>query len=350
MKNNKKQMYFDVFNRKTNYIPLIIKLEPLPQKVTNYEALMDARKALEEQVYQYERMKDMQSDFIIALESNFLECLLPSLFGAELFVSPGGFLDCKAIFSDVEQLRDIKMPDLNGGFMPHAIKHLTYLRDNVPDWMIAQISRMISPLDTAIVLRGGDFFLDLIDEPEIVANFLDIITDTTIAVVKILKDIINEPYNEQITVRGAYYPGLRLTNDSIVNFSPEMIEEFYFPCLKKMHAEFGKLMLHYCCTPAPSGHVIEALLRCDYVDAIDNWQGYETFFRNDEIVVQDKISICTDLPYEAVDNFDEYIKDKPFFKDVMRKNGRALTITTKVKTVQEGNALYQKWQKNFNIV
>lgn len=343
---DKKQMYFDVMRRKSDYIPLLIQLEKKPELFTHYEALLDPAKDLQEKMYHMEPMRGMKTDFVPAMESNFVECLIPSLFGAEIFVAPDGSMDCKAIFHDVEDIENIQMPDLTGGYMDMAISNLKYLMKHTPDWMTVQMSRMLSPLDAAIVLRGGDFFLDLVLEPEICAHFLAVITDTIIEVVKIFKEILGEPVNEQITVRGMYFDGLRLTNDSIVNLSPAMIEEFYFPCLKKFKEAFGNIMLHYCCTPAPSGHVIEALLNCNYVDAIDNWQGHETFFRSEAFKLQEKISICTDIAYEDVLNFDEYIKDKTFFR-VPRKNGRALIVGTTVKTVEEGNALYEQWQKRF---
>lgn len=61
---------------------------------------------------------------------------------------------------------------------------------------------------------------------------------------------------------------------------------------------------------------------------IDNWQGYETFFNKKEDMLQEKIAICTDIPFETLMNFEEYAKDNPFFSQVRRNGGRGLTITT----------------------
>ena len=345
MMNVKKRLHHDVFTGKTDYIPLVIKIPTAGSGITYWEAMNDPEKALQMQICGYGPQKEIESDFVPFAESNFLECLIPSLFGATAYEAPGGGIDVKPIFADVEELEKLEVPNLMGGMMPQAIEHLTYIKENAPDWLVPQISRMLSPLDAAVVMRGGDFYLDMAMEPELAAHFLDVLTETLIGVVKILKGVIGEPLTEQVTVRGLYFPGIRLTNDAIVNVSPAMIQELYFPCLKRFKEVFGHVMLHYCCTPAPSGHVLPALLNCDYVDAVDNWQGYKTFFNKEEDMLQDKIAICTDLPFETLMNFEEYAEKVPFFSQVRRKGGRGLTISTTAPSEEEARRLWRKWQK-----
>lgn len=48
-------------------------------------------------------------------------------------------------------------------------------------------------------------------------------------------------------------------------------------------------MLHYCCKQAPSGHVLPALTQGNFVIAVDNWQGFKTFFNKEEDMLQEKI-------------------------------------------------------------
>jgi hypothetical protein len=182
-------------------------------------------------------------------------------------------------------------------------------------------------------------------EPEICHKFLDVITETTIGVAKILKGVANQELDDGLTVRGLYFNGIRLTSDAIVNLSPAMIEEFYFPQVKKFKDTFGNVMLHYCCLPAPSGHVLPVLTKSDYVLAVDNWQGYKTFANKEEDILQDKISICTDLSYEEVVGFDELYNKEPFFNVVKRKCGRGITITTIAPSVEEGQKLYDEWKQ-----
>lgn len=342
----KKQLHYDVFLGKTDYIPLTIKT---PKKnitqATNWEMMYNPELALKKAIENQGAWSEYESDLVPFVESNFLECLVPSLFGAKAYEEAGGIINVKPIFSDIEELENLEVPDLMGGMMPMAIEHLQYIKEHAPEWLNVQISRMLSPLDAATVMRGGDFYLDLATDPEIAAHFLDVLTETTIRVVKLMKDVIGQPYKESITVRGLHFPGFRITNDAIVNISPAMIQEMYFPCLKKFKDAFGYLMLHYCCTPAPSGHVLPALAQGAYVTAVDNWQGYETFFNNKEDMLQEKIAICTDIPFETLMNFEESAKENPFFSQVRRNGGRGLTITTQAPSEEEAKRLWKKWQK-----
>lgn len=346
-KMEKKKLHYDVFMGKTEYIPLIIDI-PCKEKeaaATPWECMHNPELALKNAVSQQEPKLEYESDFVPFIESNFMECLIPSLFGAEAYESEGGLIDVKPIFDDVEDVEKLKVPDLMGGMMPQAIEHLRYIKEHAPEWMLPQISRMYSPLDAATVMRGGDFYLDIAIEPEITAHFLNVLTETAIGVAKILKDVIGQPMNESVTIRGIHFPGVRITNDAIVNLSPNMIQEMYFPCLKKFKKAFGEVMLHYCCAPAPSGHVLPALNKGDYVRAVDNWQGFQTFFNKEEDMLQDKIAICTDLPFDTVMNFEEYTEKTPFFSKVKRNGGRGLTVTTVAPSEEDAKRLWNKWQR-----
>ncbi len=343
---SRKDIHYNCFNGDSNYIPLIVKV-PSGQSagITNWEAMNDPQKAIDRYIIEGINSIKVKSDFQSMIESNFMECLIPSLFGAIPYEAPGGAIDVKPVFKNVYELENISVPDLMGGMMPQAIEHLKYICNNCPEGTRVEISRSMSPVDTAVVLAGGDFYLYLAMEPEICHRFLDVITETTIGVVKILKDVANHEFNDSVTVRGLYFKGLRLTSDAIVNLSPAMIEEFYFPMLKKFKETFGNVMLHYCCLPAPSGHVLPALTNCDYVTAVDNWQGYRTFVKNDEDLLQDKIAICTDLSYDKVVDFERIYEEEPFFHAVKRKGGRGITITTTAPSIEEGQKIYDNWQK-----
>jgi len=65
-------------------------------------------------------------------------------------------------------------------------------------------------------------------------------------------------------------------------------------------------MLHYCCLPAPSGHVLPALAERDGIRCADNWQGYDTYFNKEQKgLLQDKVSMCFDLSIEDIENVEK---------------------------------------------
>lgn len=334
-----KQMHKDVFRRKTHYIPLAVNVLTGSLPYTGYEALRDPQKAIANAEAQHGETRKVRSDILPWMESNFMECLVPSIFGAQTYESPGGLIDVKPIFGDIYETEKVEITDIFRGEMENAVRHLEYMRDHAPDWLYLNPTRPMSPLDYAVVMRGGEFYLDLAMEPELSMRFMEKITDVTIHTIKCFKEILGQPMDECVTVRGYCYPGIRLTGDAIVNLSPAMIEEMMCPLYKRFEEEFGAVMLHYCCLPAPSGHVIGGLAAGGGINCVDNWQGYQTLFNKESNVLQTDIGICTDVTKEQI--LSGSLVHDPFFT----LEGRPLVCSTAVDTVEEGKRVYEKWQE-----
>lgn len=338
---NKAKLYKDVFNRKTSYVPLTIKVTADSRPYTNFEAMREPQKAIENAESTFKYARQVGSDVIPFIESNFMEVLIPSIFGAKVHEAPGGFIDVKPCFESIYETEKITEADVYSGEMENAIRHLEYLRDNAPSYLYKSPSRPMSPLDYAVVLCGGEFYTELYAEPELAVSFMEKIADATIKTIKIFESIINQPSDECMTPRGMIFPGIRLTGDAVVNLSPAMIEDIMCPMYKKFQAEFGQVMLHYCCAPAPSAHVIGALARGGGVQCVDNWQGYKTLVKEEE-ELQTEIGICTDVDKDLI--LSGEIKTIPFFNGVQRP----LTVSTKCDTVDEGRRIYEKWLEIYN--
>lgn len=326
------KIHKNVFNNKLAYIPFCVKVAQStkpPHSVL--EAMLHPEKSIEAALAHYENTNKVESDIIPIVENNFLEVLVPSIFGAEIHEAPGGLVDVKPVFKDIKETENINIEDIFVGQMENAIKHINYLKANVPDGFYVSPSRPLSPLDCAVVLRGGNFYMELLTEPELSLNFMNKIADVTIKVIKELKRQINQPLDECATPRGLVYPGIRITGDAIVNLSPNMIVEYMSPIFKRFQKEFGKVMLHYCTLPAPSTHVIKGLLSGGGVDCVDNWQGYKTLL-NKEDYSQDKIGICTDFKFQSIINGD-FKKE-----EILNTKNRPLTVSTFCETVDDGKA------------
>ena len=334
---DKKQMHRRVFLAETDYIPLAVNVKAPPQPFEAYDAMRDPDKAIANAVNTYSLTKQVGSDVIPMIESNFMECLIPSIFGAEVHVAPGGFIDVRPFIKDIYETEKLHITDIYRGEMENAIRHLEYIKQNAPDWLYVNPTRPMSPLDFAVVMRGGNFYMELAMEPELAAEFMGEIADVTMQTIDVFKDVIGQPKDECATVRGYIFPGIRLTGDAIVNLSPAMIQEVMCPLYQRFTDQYSHVMLHYCCLPAPSGHVIGALNKGEGVAWVDNWQGYKTLFNGD--VLQKQMGICTDVKKEQILS-GELLED-PFFT----LQGRPLTASVSVDTVDEGKRVYAAWRE-----
>ena len=131
---NKAKLYKDVFNRKTSYVPLTIKVTADSRPYTNFEAMREPQKAIENAESTFKYARQVGSDVIPFIESNFMEVLIPSIFGAKVHEAPGGLLMLNPALK-VFTKRKITEADVYSGEMENAIRHLEYLRDNAPSYL-----------------------------------------------------------------------------------------------------------------------------------------------------------------------------------------------------------------------
>ena len=344
---DKAQMHFDVFDGKTDYIPLVINIEPKEKvNITPWEAMQDPQRQIDAFVKNNEYNLMLPTDRVVSIESNFLECLIPSMFGAKPFASPGGWVDVAPVIDDLEDFEDVEITD---GLLEQAEEHLRYLKNNVPENVHVANTRFMAPLDCGVVIRGSDFYLDLLCDPDLAMSFMNKVARISIDAMKRLKKVIGEPDDRQMNATTGYWiRGTRLTGDSIVNVSPDVIKNMLVPSMQVFKEELGGIILHYCCKPAPSGHVLPALCECgDIVRAVDNWQGYRTFFNeNGDGMLQDKIGMCADFPISEVENVEKFM-EQDIFSKVPRKGGRGFLVRTRAKTLDQAKALYDNWQNYF---
>ena len=191
------------------------------------------------------------SGSIMAVRANYGSSILPSLFGPELFLMErqmdtlptsrplaGGV---KAIQRLVEQ----GVPPVTGGLGGKVFEMTTIFLDQFKDY--PKISRYVhqyhpdaqGPMDVCEVLWGSTLFNAVYDEPEVVKAFLDLITRTYTAFVHAWFEIV--PTSEPYGVHWFYLHkgAITLRDDSAMNFSPRMFDEFIAPYDQRLLDEFG---------------------------------------------------------------------------------------------------------------
>ena len=124
------------------------------------------------------------------------------------------------------------------------------------------------------------------------------------------------------------------------NLPPRMIREIMHPLYRKFEQEFGSVMLHYCCLPAPSAHVAPALAGNSGISAVDNWQGYRTLL-NENDFFQTAVAVCTDV------NKNEILNGSIFKDEFIMFDRRPLVVSTSVENADEGKRVYEIWRTHF---
>ncbi len=229
----------------------------------------------------------------LCIRANYGTGILSSLFGAEIYSMPRktNTLPTTKSFNDTEIIRSLTekdIPSLTNGlgknvfafgelcaeaFEPYPLVK-KYVEVYHPDTQ--------GPLDIAELLWGGEMFFAMYDEPELVHNLLKLIQDTYIAFL--------ERWFELFPSKGevhCHWPSLRhrghilLRNDSAMNLSPQLYQEFSVPYDTALLSHFNGGAMHFC---GRGDHYIESLCSIPNLTGINMSQPHlndmETIYRS----------------------------------------------------------------------
>lgn len=103
------------------------------------------------------------------------------------------------------------------------------------------------PLDILEVIWGSDIFTGFYDEPDLVHKMLDLITRTYLRVMRHWEKIV-PPRNDGFAPQwGMLHRGrIMLRNDSAMNISPDLFNEFSAPYDQRLLEELGGGAMHAC--------------------------------------------------------------------------------------------------------
>ena len=195
---------------------------------------------------------------VLNVRTNYGTGILSSVFGAELFIMDEALNTLPTTrplaggAEAIKKLLDNGVPDLNTGFgeqcftMAHHFVTLFADYPNISKYAKIYHPDMQGPMDLCELLWGSEIFMALYDTPELVHSFLELITETYIKFMYEWEKIV-PPQKEYSPHWGLMHKGrIMIRDDSAMNLSPEMFEEFIQPYDQKLLTEFGGGAIHFC--------------------------------------------------------------------------------------------------------
>jgi len=218
--------------------------------------------------------------------------ILPSLFGCQLFVMARETDTLPAVrplpsVDDIRRVTEAGLPALRGGLGGRVFDCATRVLELFGKYpllgrhIVIYHPDMQGPIDTAEEIWGSGIFLAFYDEPELLRNFLEVITRTYVAFMRKWYGLIPPP-NGYSTHWGLLHKGrLMIRNDSLMNLSPQVYLEFVRPLDQRLFDEFGGGAIHFC---GRGSHYIEAMSAMRGLSGIQMSQPHlndmETVYRN----------------------------------------------------------------------
>ena len=227
---------------------------------------------------------------LLQVRANYGTPIIPSLFGAKLFVMPE---DTDTLPTNwplgedgVLRLLDGGVPDVLGALGGRALGMGARFREIGVAWpKIGQFVHIYhpdtqGPMDLCELLWGSTLFCALIEEPDRVKALLELITQTYYEFLQAWQGVC--PFHLGcnphwgMLVKGS----IMLREDSCMNLSPDMVREFVTPHDQRLLRDFGGGAVHFC---GHGDHFVELLTAMDGVSAVNISQpelnNMETIFR-----------------------------------------------------------------------
>lgn len=227
------------------------------------------------------------------IRANYGTGIMTSLFGAELFMMPRhtNTLPTTRAFNDTEVMRGLLekgMPDLLGGLGRRVFDFGELCAEvfarypNIQKYVEVYHPDTQGPLDLCELMWGGEMFLAMYDEPELVHGMLRLVTDTYTAFLE--KWFAMFPIHAEMTTHWAslrHRGGIVLRDDSAMNLSPELYKEFAAPYDAELLKHFKGGVVHFC---GRGDHYMETLCSIPDLTGVNmsqpEYNDMETIYRS----------------------------------------------------------------------
>ena len=195
---------------------------------------------------------------LLSVRPNYGCGIIPSIFGAELFVMPyetdtlPATKPLKNGHDDLMAFIDSDRPDLQKGLaglsFAFAERFLECTKDypKIRKYVHIYNPDLQGPFPLAESLWGSDIYYDILDDPDDVLTVLSYLTDLYIRLLKEWKSSFPDFDGSHAVEWGLLHRGATvLRNDAVMNLSGDMYEELIRPYDARIFREFGGIM-HFC--------------------------------------------------------------------------------------------------------
>ena len=223
-------------------------MDTFPDKYFDDPAVMTN---FQERTY-YDQVKEIEDDFVPYLMPWFGTVVTASAFGCKVEFPPKQDPAVNPRFYPIQKPEDIRKLQVldpeKDGLMPKVLDFLRYMKTH--SFLPVGITDFQGPLTTANQLMGYDKLIYLMyDQPNLVHELMDIVTESLILWIKKEKEVIGEPLNECFSNQQVYtgkHSGIWFSDDDAVLVSEKIYKEFVVPYNSRILTEFGGGFIHYC--------------------------------------------------------------------------------------------------------
>lgn len=246
-------------------------------KVKINSALFDFDQMALQQYGQVSQVLENGSGAILNVRCNYGSSILPSLFGVEMFIMDEDYdtLPTSRPLNDLDAIRrlvDQGVPAPRSGWgdrvmeMGERFAEIAREYPKIGKYVYIYHPDTQGPMDVLEVIWGSTMFYNLYDQPQLVHAMLEIITQAYIDFMHAWMEIV--PFRPDGNAHwGHFYRGnLMIRDDSAMNLSRSMFDEFILPYDQRLLEEFDGGAIHFC---GKGDHYIPSMTKMNKLYAIN---------------------------------------------------------------------------------
>lgn len=247
-------------------------------------------------------------DSVPALGTGAGTCAMATAFGAEE-TNVSGLYWVKPCITSPSQIDTLKKPRVTDGKLGAILDQTKAYAEYADERIAISIMDFQSPFTTVEQMLGSEMFFTMpYDEPERLKALMNIVTDYAIDFFKAQMKAAGPNCRHGIWP-GIWFPkcaGIQMSDDNLVNVSPEVYEEFVVPYNNRISKAFGGLFLHSCTITANHLPVLKKLegitgVNCDLSTSVPIAALLDAF--GDHAVVAPHAYVNTNTNYTGYDEF-----------------------------------------------
>ena len=194
----------------------------------------------------------------LSVRCNYGTGILASLFGCELFLMDESTdtLPATRPLDSIEKIKallDKGIPDLSGGLGSKVFQMAQVFLDVFEKYPVLRRHVHLyhpdlqGPMDAAEIIWGSDIFYAFHDQPDLVRDFLRLLTDTYIAFMRRWYDLVGQPSIYSAHWDMLHKGSVMIRNDSLMNLSPQIYQDVVRPLDRQIFDQFGGSgAIHFC--------------------------------------------------------------------------------------------------------
>ena len=256
------------------------------------DAIEDIDLMVLDQLHAVSNVLSNGADNRLGVRSNYGTGIMSSLFGCERFVMPretNTLPTTKPLESQdrLKELLDAGVPDIHsqfGGEVFNCAERFAEVFTGYPkisEFVELYHPDMQGPIDILELVWGSEMYLGFYDQPQLLKDMLELITQTYIEFLRAWFDLVGIGNRHSVHWGGTMKGNVMLRNDSLMNMSPELYVEFVRPLDQRIFDEFDGGAIHFC---GRGDHYIEEMSRMNGLSVIamsqPEYNDMETIFRN----------------------------------------------------------------------